>query len=171
MPLTEGLIFTHNALVGIGLRDEVKIGVAGKVDSGVAMATRIAQGADYTNAARPMMMALGCIQARRCQTNTCPVGVATQNPRRVRGLVVEDKAERVHQYHRNTITSFNQLVASMGLDEPGQIEPAFLVRRIDGTTVESYDDLYEWLEPGELLERPRRSWAENWAKATPGAFV
>jgi glutamate synthase domain-containing protein 2 len=171
MPLTEGLIFTHNALVGVGLRDQVKIGVAGKISSGAQMATRIAQGADYTNAARPMMMALGCIQARRCQTNTCPVGVATQKPRRVRGLVVEDKAERVHQYHRNTVASFNQLIAAMGLDDPSHLEPSHLVRRVDATTVRTYDELYEWLEPGELLNGPRRSWAENWAKATPGEFV
>lgn len=171
MPLTEGLIFTHNALVGTGLRDKVKIGVAGKIDSGSAIAARIAQGADFTNAARAMMMALGCIQALRCETNTCPVGVATQDPRRVRGLVVADKAERVHQFQRNTVASFNQLLAAMGLDDPAQLDPSFLRRRIDPTTVRTYAELYEWLEPGELLDGPRRSWADDWAKATPGAFV
>ena len=171
MPLTEGLIFTHNALVGTGLRDKVKIGVAGKIDSGSAIAARIAQGADFTNAARAMMMALGCIQALRCETNTCPVGVATQDPRRVRGLVVADKAERVHQFQRNTVASFNQLLAAMGLDAPGQLDPSFLRRRIDPTTVRTYAELYEWLEPGELLDGPRRSWASDWAKATPGAFA
>ena len=171
MPLTEGLIVAHNALVGCGLRDIVKIGVAGKIDSGSAMAARIAQGADFTNAARAMMLALGCIQARRCETNTCPVGVATQKPRRVRGLVVPDKAERVYQFHRNTVASFNQLLAAMGLDDPGQLDPSFLTRRIDPTTTRTYADLYEWLEPGELLQAPRRTWANEWQKASPGAFV
>jgi glutamate synthase domain-containing protein 2 len=171
MPLTEGLIFTHNALVGTGLRDKVKIGVAGKIDSGSAIAARIAQGADFTNAARAMMLALGCIQALRCETNTCPVGVATQDPRRVRGLVVADKAERVHQFQRNTVAGFNQLLAAMGLDDPGQLDPSFLRRRIDPTTARTYAELYEWLEPGELLDGPRRSWTTDWANATPGAFV
>jgi glutamate synthase domain-containing protein 2 len=170
-PLTEGLMLAHNALVGTGLRDKIKIGVAGKIDSGSAMAARIAQGADFTNAARAMMMALGCIQAMRCETNTCPVGVTTQNPRRVRGLVVPDKAERVHHFHSNTVASFNQLLAAMGLDDPSQLDPSFLTRRIDTTTTRSYANLYEWLEPGELLDRPRRSWADDWAKATPGAYV
>jgi glutamate synthase domain-containing protein 2 len=171
MPLTEGLVLVHNALVGTGLRDKIKIGVAGKIDSGSAMAARIAQGADYTNAARAMMLALGCIQAMRCETNTCPVGVATQNPRRVRGLVVPDKAERVYEFHRNTVASFNQLLAAMGLDDPHQLDPSFLTRRIDPTTIRTYAELYEWLETGELLTGARRSWVDAWAKASPGAFV
>lgn len=170
MPLTEGLIFAHNALVGVGLRDRVKIGVAGKVDSGAAIATRIAQGADFTNAARAMMLALGCIQAQRCETNTCPAGVATQNPRRVRGLVVSDKANRVYHYQANTVASFNQLIAAMGLDEPAQLEPSLLVRRLDATTTRTYADLYDWLEPGELLEGPRHSWRGIWNEATPATF-
>ena len=170
-PLTEGLMLAHNALVGTGLRDKIKIGVAGKIDSGSAMAARIAQGADFTNAARAMMMALGCIQAMRCETNTCPVGVATQNPRRVRGLVVPDKAERVYRFHSNTVASFNQLLAAMGLDDPNQLDPSLLIRRIDSTTTRSYAKLYEWLEPGELIDGPRRSWANDWAKASPRAYV
>ena len=171
MPLTEGLILAHNALMGTGLRDRIKIGAAGKVDSGSAMAARIAQGADFTNAARAMMMALGCIQAMRCETNTCPVGVATQDPRRVRGLVIPDKAERVHHFHANTVASFNQLLAAMGLDDPNQLDPSFLNQRIDSTTISNYGELYEWLEPGELLDGPRDSWGDDWAKSSPGAFV
>ena len=171
MPLTEGLILAHNALMGTGLRDRIKIGAAGKVDSGSAMAARIAQGADFTNAARAMMMALGCIQAMRCETNTCPVGVATQDPRRVRGLVIPDKAERVHHFHANTVASFNQLLAAMGLDDPNQLDPSFLNQRIDSTTISNYSKLYEWLEPGELLDGPRDSWGDDWAKSSPGAFV
>ena len=80
MPLTEGLMTVHNALVGAGLRDRVRIGASGKVATGSDIVKRLIQGADYTNAARAMMMAVGCIQAQRCHTNTCPVGVATQDP-------------------------------------------------------------------------------------------
>ena len=91
IPLTEGLMTVHNALVGAGLRDRIKIGASGKVATGSDLVKRIAQGADYTNAARAMMMAVGCIQAQRCHTNTCPVGVATQDPKRARALDVADK--------------------------------------------------------------------------------
>jgi len=80
MPLTEGLMTVHNALVGAGLRDRVKVGASGKVATGIDLVKRVIQGADYTNAARAMMMAVGCIQAQTCHTNTCPVGVATQDP-------------------------------------------------------------------------------------------
>ncbi len=79
-PLAEGLITVHNALVGTGLRDRVRVGASGKVATGSDMVKRMAQGADYTNAARAMMFATGCIQAQRCHINTCPVGVATQDP-------------------------------------------------------------------------------------------
>ena len=82
MPLTDGLITLHNALVGTGLRDRIRIGASGKVATGMDIVKRIAQGADYTNAARAMMMAVGCIQAQKCHTNHCPAGVATQDPRR-----------------------------------------------------------------------------------------
>ena len=84
-PLTDGLIMLHNALVGTGLRDRIKIGASGKVATGTDIVKRLVQGADYTNAARAMMMAVGCIQAQQCHTNTCPVGVATQDPRRAAG--------------------------------------------------------------------------------------
>ena len=91
-PLTEGLMTVHNALVGVGLRSQVTIGASGKVATGSDIVKRIIQGADYTNAARAMMMATGCIQSQRCHTNTCPVGVATQDPRRARALDVADKS-------------------------------------------------------------------------------
>ncbi len=121
-PLTDGLHFAHNALVGCGLREHVAIGCSGKITSAFEMAKRIAQGADYCNVARGMMFALGCIQAQRCHTNTCPVGVATQDPRRVRAQVAQDKARRVRDFQQNTLTDFRQRIAALGLDGPQQIE-------------------------------------------------
>ena len=99
-PLTDGLIMMHNALVGTGLRDRIKLGASGKVATGTDIVKRLIQGADYTNAARAMMMAIGCIQAQKCHTNECPVGVATQDPRRARALNVADKSERVLRYQQ-----------------------------------------------------------------------
>lgn len=89
MPLTEGIMAVHNALVGTGLRDRIKVGASGKVAVGNDIVKRLIQGADYTNAARAMMMAIGCIQAQQCHTDKCPVGVATQSRRRQRALDVQ----------------------------------------------------------------------------------
>ena len=88
----------HNALVGCGLRDRIRLGASGKVATGTDIVKRLAQGADYTNSARAMMMAVGCIQAQRCHTNRCPVGVTTQDPKRARALVVPEKSDRVERY-------------------------------------------------------------------------
>ncbi len=170
MPLTEGLVFVHNALVGTGLRDGIKIGCSGKIVTGFSIASRLAQGADYTNAARAMMFALGCIQAQRCHTNTCPVGVATQDPSRSRGLVVDDKAERVFHFHRNTIASVNTLIAAMGLDGPSGLRPDLLHRRIDPNTVRTYDELYDYLDPGALLTDAPAAWLADWNRARPDRF-
>ncbi|MFD0379431.1 FMN-binding glutamate synthase family protein [Streptomyces sp. NPDC127112] len=171
LPLTDGLITVHNALVGTGLRDRIRIGASGKVATGTDLVERLAQGADYANAARSMMFALGCIQAQRCHTNTCPVGVATQDPRRVAALDVADKAARVHRYQEATVKSALQIMAAMGVDEPGQLHPGLLLHRVDTHTVRSGAELHEWLAPGELLGGAPRSWAADWAAADPDRFT
>jgi glutamate synthase domain-containing protein 2 len=170
VPLTDGLITAHNALVGTGLRDRIKIGASGKVATGVDIVKRIAQGADYTNAARAMMMAVGCIQAQRCHTNTCPVGVTTQDPRRARALDVPDKTVRVAQFQHATVASAQQVIAAMGLHGPEELRPSHLMRRIDHTSTCSYAELYTWLEPGELLIDPPAEWVADWRMADPDRF-
>jgi glutamate synthase domain-containing protein 2 len=169
-PLTEGLITVHNALVGTGLRDRVRIGASGKVATGSDIVRRLLQGADYTNAARAMMFAVGCVQARRCHTNTCPAGVTTQDPRRFRALDVADKAERVRRYQRATVHSASLIMAAMGVRDPGELTPHRLLRRVGPTTVRSYAELYEWLAPGVLLAEPPSAWAADWAAADPDSF-
>ncbi|MGI8623730.1 MAG: FMN-binding glutamate synthase family protein [Solirubrobacteraceae bacterium] len=169
-PLTEGLMTVHNALVGTGLRDRIRVGASGKVATGSDIVKRLAQGADYTNAARAMMMAVGCIQAQRCHTNTCPVGVTTQDKRRARALDVPDKTQRVHRFQQGTVKQAQQIMGSMGLHGPSEVEPWMLVRRVDEATTCSFADLYQWLEPGELLASPRSSWADDWQRADPDSF-
>lgn len=165
VPLTEGLAFAHNALVGCNLRDKIKIGCSGKIVSGFAMAQRLAIGADYCNAARAMMFALGCVQSLKCQTNHCPTGVATQDPRRSRAIVVPTKAERVYQFQKQTVEAFNQFIAAMGLNDPSELTPSMLVRRVDERRVLPYDEFMTFLKPGELLDgtdepRYRKFWEE-----------
>jgi glutamate synthase domain-containing protein 2 len=170
-PLTEGLIMVHNTLVGTGLRDRVRIGASGKVATGSDIVKRLAQGADYTNSARAMMMATGCIMAQRCHTNECPVGVATQDPRRARALDVDDKSARVARYQRATVAEAQRLVASMGLRSPWEVSPRDLMRRVDHVHSRSYAELYEWLAPGELLDEAPRGWAADWGRADPDVFT
>ncbi|WP_027927408.1 FMN-binding glutamate synthase family protein [Amycolatopsis benzoatilytica] len=171
-PLTEGLHTVHNALVGAGLRDRIRIGASGKVATGADLVKRLIQGADYTNAARAMMFAVGCIQSQRCHTNKCPVGVATQDPRRGRALDVADKTERVRRYQQETVASAMRIMAAMGVSDPARLSPEQLRRRVDVRTVLSYAEWYDdWLAPRELLADPPAGWAADWAAADPDRFA
>ena len=142
MPLREGLTFVHGALIGAGLRDRVRIGAAGKITSAFDMVRVMALGADWCNAARGFMFALGCIQAQNCHTDRCPVGVATQNSLRQRALVVPDKAERVANFHANTLHALAEVIGAAGLEHPGEMGPQLLHRRISPTETRDYAELY-----------------------------
>ncbi|MFB8002634.1 FMN-binding glutamate synthase family protein [Nocardia sp. NPDC056000] len=170
LPLTDGLMIMHNALVGAGLRDRIKLGASGKIALGNDIVKRLIQGADFTMAARAMMMAVGCIQAQRCHTNECPVGVATQDPRRARALDVADKSERVFHYQRATTMQAAQIMASLGVSEIAQLTPHLLRKRISPTEQRSYAELYEWLTPNQLLEEPPATWVLDWVAADPDSF-
>ena len=171
MPLTDGLVLVHNALVGAGLRDRVKIGATGKIVTGFDIVKRMCQGADFMASARGMMMATGCIQSQLCHTNECPVGVATQNPKRWQAVDVDDKANRVRNFHDATVQEAVGMLASMGLENFDQLSPSMLFRRTSDEYAETYAELYNWLEPGELLTGTRfHAWAEDWALADPERF-
>lgn len=170
MPLTQGLMTVHNALVGTGLRDKIRVAASGKVAEGNDIVTRLIQGADYVNSARAMMMALGCIQSLRCAENTCPVGVATQNAWRQRSLHVPTKTEYVYNYQRNTVYQALRLMASLGVASPSELHPEMLRRNLSEGGSSSYAELYEWLAPGQLLTDPPKDWKEAWTQASPAAF-
>jgi glutamate synthase domain-containing protein 2 len=166
MPRREGLVFVHNCLVGFDLRDKVKVIASGKILSGFDVASNLAMGADVCHSARAMMMALGCIQARRCNENVCPVGVATQHPGLAAGLDVPSKAERVASYHRETVQSFLDLLGAAGLDSPDELTPHMMMRRTGPTEVKSYFELYPFIERGALLFDPvppdyERAWLRS----------
>ena len=150
-PLNDGLSFVHNALVGANLRDDIRLIAAGKVNTGFHMATKMALGADMCNAARAMMFALGCIQALRCNSNACPTGVATQDPELTHGLHIGDKAQRVANYHSETVKSFFDVLGAAGLTTPRSIRPWHIMKRISHTEVRSYLELYPPTDPGALL--------------------
>ena len=170
-PLREGLVLAQNVLVGAGLRDQLKLAAAGKITSASRLAFNLALGADWCNAARGFMLALGCVQSLSCHTDRCPTGVATQDSMRQRALDVSDKAQRVHNFHRHTVDALIEIVAAAGLDHPHALSPHHLYRRNGPGQVASAAEFYEWLEPGELLESPRGNWKETWKAARADRFV
>ena len=171
MPLREGLILTRNALVGCSLKREVRLAAAGKIHSGAGMAMNFALGADWCNAARAFMFALGCVQSMRCHDDTCPTGVATQDAGRQRGLVVADKAERVARFQRQTLMGLREIVVAMGLDDPWQIKPCDLSERIGSARASPVDRIYTFLEDGQLLAEPDATpYARYWEAARADSF-
>jgi glutamate synthase domain-containing protein 2 len=172
VPLREGVLVVHNTLIGAGIRHRIKIGAAGKIVSAFDIASVMAIGADWANAGRGFMFALGCVQSLTCNTNRCPTGVATQDPLRQRALVVEDKAERVCNFHRNTLRALSELLAAAGLDHPGQLGPHHLARRVSATEIKAFSQLHVFLKPGELLGDDCRHafYAASWAMAQAGSF-
>ena len=170
-PLLEGLVFTHNALQGVGLRDKIRVIASGKVTNGFDLAAKLAAGADLCNCARGMMFAIGCIQALRCQTNQCPTGVATQDPTLERGLVVADKSVRVANFHRNTVRSFLDVIAALGCRHPRDLKPEDLQRRTGPLEVKNYAQIFKYLEKEALLkEAAPEEWLKPWREARAEAF-
>jgi glutamate synthase domain-containing protein 2 len=171
-PMREGLLFVHNVLTGAGLRDQIKLGVAGKIVSAFDLASVLAIGADWANAARGFMFALGCVQSMSCHTNRCPTGVATQDPGRQRALVVPDKAERVAAFQANTLKALADMLAACGLSTPEDLEPHHLSHR-GPNGIEPFPDFHRMLEPGSLLGNacPSPFYREEWARAQAGTFA
>jgi glutamate synthase domain-containing protein 2 len=171
-PLNEGIIFVHNALTGLNIRDKIRIIASGKVITGFDMAVKIALGADICNSARGMMFALGCVQSLRCNKNTCPTGIATQDPRRVYALNVQNKAPRVHHFHDATIKSFLEVLGAAGLASPEALKPHHIFRRINESEALHYDEIYLFLKPGQLLQTKDlpETFQVDWPKASADQF-
>jgi glutamate synthase domain-containing protein 2 len=150
-PLQEGLLLVHHTLIGLNLRDRIRVGAAGKVTSAFDVARMLALGADWVNAARAFMFALGCIQAQTCHTGQCPTGVTTQDPIRGRALVVADKAERVYYYHLNTLVALKELVQAAGLQHPRDFRVAHIFRRDDNSEARLLSQQLATMKPGQLL--------------------
>ena len=171
-PLVEGLTFVHNSLVGAGLRDQIKIIASGKIATGFALTRLMALGADVGCAARSMMMSMGCIQARKCNSNDCPVGIATQNPSLTAGLVVTEKYKRVARYHAETVHAAMDLMGAAGLSDPAELRPWHVMRRVSQFETRHYGEVIEFLEPGALLrdELPE-GFARAWEAASATSFM
>jgi glutamate synthase domain-containing protein 2 len=171
MPLRDGLAIVHSTLTGAGLRDDIKIGCAGKIITGFDMARAHALGADWCNVARGFMFAVGCIQAQSCHTGHCPTGVATQDPLRQRAIVVTDKAERVASFHKETVKSLAELLAASGLNAPSDLKPHHIYRRIGDGRIITFAEQFTFLVRGQLLNgNVTHAFSGDWERATADQF-
>jgi glutamate synthase domain-containing protein 2 len=177
VPMQEGLRLVHNTLKGIGLRERIKVGCAGKVVSAYDIARALALGADWCNSARGFMFALGCIQSQTCHTDRCPTGVATQDPTRQKALVVHEKSERVFHYHQNTLTALRELLQAAGLTHPDQLRTHHIVHRTDEHRVKLLHALLPDVKDGALLaaEQAQGPWPHlvfesYWPRSSANSF-
>lgn len=172
MPFKEGLAFAYDVLVGFDLKQYIKIFASGKILTGFDILRASALGADGTYSARAMMLALGCIQALECNKNSCPTGVATQNPELVAGLVVSDKRQRVANFHEATVKSVVELLAASGLKHPGDVKRQHIFRRTSLNEVRRYSEIFPYLEKGCLLEEKKvpKYLQLDWAEARAASF-
>ena len=172
-PLQDALVFVDNCLTGAGLRPRVKVGASGRLVSAYDVARACALGADWVNMARPFMFALGCIQARDCASGNCPTGLATMDPDRYRVVDIDLKAQRVANFHHNTVHALAELLAASGVTHPGQLTRHHFMRRQSGSRVQGLDQVYPQVAPGALLSGgpvgdPRL--AQYWPRVSGASF-
>lgn len=172
MPFKEGLAFAYDTLVGFNLKQHIKLFASGKIFTGFHIVRALALGADATYSARAMMLALGCIQALECNKNSCPTGVATQDPELVAGLVVSNKKKRVANFHRKTVESLMELLAAAGLRSPEEIRRHHIFRRTSLNEVRRYSEIFPYLQPGCLLQEDTvpQDWKMEWKLASAERF-
>lgn len=170
-PLEDALVFVHNILRGFNLRKDIRMIASGKVMTGFDIYSRLALGADLCNSARGMMMAIGCIQARSCNTNRCPTGVATSNPELVAGLDPADKKARVFNYHRQTVQAFAELLGASGFETRDQIKRRWVHRRIARDSVKTYAELFPLIDEGAFLKGDVLSiYQDDFNQSSPNLF-
>ena len=174
-PLQEGLLLVHNTLIGVRLRDKIKIGCAGKVISAFDIARMMALGADWCNSGRGFMFAVGCIQSQSCHTGTCPTGVTTQDPHRQLALVIPDKAQRVYQYHEATLAALKEMVQAAGLQHPQDITAYHISQRVNDGEVRLLANVVPRVKTGSLLDddidEDHKVYKYYWHKVNADSFA
>jgi len=169
-PCIEATYYINQVLIGAGLRDQIRLTSAGQTATGFDMLEKIIVGADTVNAARSMMMALGCVQAKACNTNDCPTGIATQNPSRAKAIDVEEKSVRVKNFHGATVHAFLELCGAMGFSDPDELSPSDLFSRFEGRA-KNFDEIYEALLENQLhTDNIPNSYRDDWHKASAEHF-
>ena len=147
LSIEEALPRAADVLYESGLKDRIRLVASGKLVTSARAAWALCVGADFINTARGFMFSLGCIQALRCHTNTCPTGITTHNPRLQRGLVVEEKYLRVANYAKGMNHDIEMIAHSCGVEHPRLLrrEHCRIVQNNGHST--SLKTLYPYPEP------------------------
>jgi len=172
MPLRDGLAFVCDCLSGFGIKNDIKVIAVGKMFSAFHLTKNLALGADICYSARGFMLSLGCVQSLICNTNHCPTGVATQDVALTEGLVVTDKTERVARFHEDTLEHLVEIVGAAGLNSPEELTRTHIYRRIDQDSIRRYDEIFEYVEVGGLLQEPYpQRYKQAMVEATATSFL
>lgn len=172
MPLRDGLAFVVDCLIGFDLRKDIRVIAAGKLFTAFHIARTLALGADLCNSARGMMLAMGCVQSLVCNTNHCPTGITTQDPRLTRGLDVTDKGSRVGRYQRETLHALVDITSSAGLRSPCEITRSHVYRRVDQQRVARYDQMYPYPATGSFRASPPQGpYADDIRESSSDSFL
>ncbi len=147
LSIDEALPRVVDALLESGLRQRIRVVASGKIVSSARAAWALCVGADFVNTARGFMFSLGCIQALRCHTNTCPTGVTTHNKRLQRALVVEEKYLRVANYANNMNKEIDMIAHSCGVHHARELRREHVrIVQASGQSV-ALNMLYPYPEP------------------------
>lgn len=140
-PGKDALVYVSDKLISSGLKDQITIMASGKISSAFDVIRLMCLGADVVYSARSMLLSLGCIQALKCNTNTCPTGIATQNPSLSKGLHVPTKTLRVKNYHNETIKVVSEILGAMGLKSHRELTRSHLFKRVHDSSIKSYSEI------------------------------
>jgi glutamate synthase domain-containing protein 2 len=147
MSIREALPIVVDMRNGAGLQDRVRIIASGKLVNPGDLAWALAAGADFITSARGFMFSLGCIQALKCNKNTCPTGITTHDKRFQKGLVVEDKYKRVARYAKSLVKEVETIAHSVGVTEPRQLRRHHVRLMQDSGRSVPMSDLYPPAKP------------------------
>lgn len=172
-PLQEGLVFVHNTLVGLNIRDKIKLGASGKIITAFDMARAFALGADWINSGRGFLFSLGCIQALSCSSGNCPTGIATQDPKRQKALVVPEKSKRVYSFHHNSLHALQEVLQAAGVYHPRELKPHHINKRISANEVALLSSVIHFNKPGDLLNKncKDKTFETWWEKSQSTSFA
>ncbi len=143
LPIKSALPLLDHALRKYGVRDQLKIIASGKLFSPDRAAVALAMGADLVNIARGFMITVGCIQALKCHSNACPVGVATTDPDLQKALVIDEKKYRTANYLISMRKALFRLAAAAGIDSPVHFRREHIVYKDDKGVVWPLEDIYQ----------------------------
>jgi hypothetical protein len=151
LPIRESLPMVADILHAHGLKERIRLIASGKMVTPSAVAWALCAGADFVTSARGFMFSLGCIQAMKCNKNTCPTGITTHSARLQRGLDPDDKAVKVANYCRNLVHEVETIAHSCGVPEPRRLRRYHV--RIVQASGESIplDELRPWPQGPENL--------------------